>query len=174
VPNTEKVFSIFEPHTDLLKRGKAGKEVEFGHRVELHQIESGLLTRYVVHEKRLYEPGCVESAEENHKKIFGRAPGALSTDKGFHAPGVADAARAAGVKLVAIPKKGLRTPEEEKEELALLFKLAQAFRAGIEGAIPVRKRAYGLWRCLREGWAHFQSYVGAGSFAHNLAQLARG
>jgi transposase, IS5 family len=173
VCNDQKVMSIFEPHTELLKRGKAGKDVEFGHMLELHQIEGGLITHYEVHAKRPYEPGCVGPAIKNHVEIFGRAPKLMGTDKGFHAPGIADAAREAGVKMPAIPKKGMRTPAEEKHEHSVLFRLAQAFRAGIEGTISVLKRAYGLWRCLREGWAHYQSYIGAGIFAHNLARLAR-
>jgi IS5 family transposase len=169
----EKVLSIFEPHTELLKRGKAGKEVEFGHMVELHQIENGLITNYRVHERRPYEPSLVAQAIDEHTIIFGHAPKVLGADKGFHAPGVADAARAAGVRTAAIPKKGQRTALEERREHSLAFKLAQAFRAGIEGTISVLKRVYGLWRCLREGWDRYCSYIGAGIFSHNLARLAR-
>ena len=77
------------------------------------------------------------------------------------------------VKRVCVPKKGRRNEEEEKREHSRWFKLAQAFRAGIEGTISVLKRVFGLWRCLREGWAHFQSWVGSGVLAHNLVLLAR-
>ena len=78
-----------------------------------------------------------------------------------------------GVAEVCVPKKGRRNEEEVKKEHSRWFKLGQAFRAGIEGTISVLKRVYGLWRCLREGWVHFQSWVGTGVLAHNLVLLAR-
>ena len=78
-----------------------------------------------------------------------------------------------GVAQVCVPKKGRRNEAEEQRENSRWFKLGQAFRAGIEGAISVLKRVFGLRRCLREGWEHFQSWVGTGVLAHNLVLLAR-
>ena len=173
VPNAEKIFSIFEPHTELLIRGKAGKKVEFGHMVEVRQIEGGLITHYKTHAKRPAEPALLIKAVAEHKAVFGRVPEVCAGDKGFYSAEAVARAAALGVAEVCVPKKGRRNEEEEKREHSRWFKLAQAFRAGIEGTISVLKRVFGLWRCLREGWTHFQSWVGTGVLAHNLVLLAR-
>jgi IS5 family transposase len=173
VPNAEKIFSIFEEHTELLIRGKAGKKIEFGHMVEVRQIEGGLITHYAAHVKRPAEPPLLERAVAEHKDLFGRVPKVCAGDKGFYSQQSVADVMALGVKRVCVPKKGRRTEEEEQKEHSRWFKLAQAFRAGIEGTISVLKRVYGLWRCLREGWVHFQSWVGSGVLAHNLVLLAR-
>ena len=172
VPNAEKIFSLFEPHTELLIRGKAGKQVEFGHMVEVRQIEGGLITHYKAHAKRPAEPALLTQALLEHKKLFGHVPEMCAGDKGFYSAGAVACAAAMGVEEVCVPKKGRRNEEEEKTEHSRWFKLEQAFRAGIEGTISVLKRVFGLWRCLREGWAHFQSWVGSGVLAHNLVLLA--
>jgi transposase, IS5 family len=173
VPNAEKIFSIFEPHTELLIRGKAGKDVEFGHMVEVQQIEGGLITNYTVHEQRPVEPSLLEKAITRHREVFGHAPKECATDKGFYSPQAVAKAAELGVEKVCVPKKGRRNDEEETREKSRWFKLAQAFRAGIEGTISVLKRVFGWWRCLREGWNHFQSWAGTGVLAHNLVLLAR-
>jgi IS5 family transposase len=173
VPNNEKLFSIFEPHTELLIRGKANKPVEFGHMVELHQIEGGLISQYAVHLKRPAEPPLLQDGLLEHQKTFGRLPETCATDKGFYSADAMAKAQALGVKQICIPKKGRRDAVEERRERSGWFKLGQAFRAGIEGAISVLKRVFGLRRCLREGWTHFQSWVGSGVVAHNLVLLAR-
>jgi len=173
VANAEKIFSIFEPHTELLIRGKAGKELEFGHMVELEQIEGGLITNYSVHAKRPAEPPLLEKAIARHKEVFGHVPRVCAADKGFYEREAVAEVAAMGVAKVCVPKKGRRDEGEERRESSPWFKLAQAFRAGIEGTISVLKRVFGLWRCLREGWEHFQSWVGSGVLAHNLVLLAR-
>jgi IS5 family transposase len=173
VPNAEKIFSIFEPHTELLIRGKAGKDVEFGHMVEVQQIEGGLITHYTVHEKRPAEPPLLEKAIARHTEIFGRAPEVCASDKGFYSQQAVARAEELGVKKVCVPKKGRRNEEEETREKSRWFKLAQAYRAGIDGTISVLKRVFGWWRCLRDGWVHFRSWAGTGVLAHNLVLLAR-
>lgn len=173
VPNEEKIFSIFEPHTELIKRGKAGQEVEFGHMVEVQQVEGGLITGYTSHLKRPAEAGLIVPALHAHKNIFGRTPKLCATDKGFYSKETVEAAEALGVKTIAIPKKGSRNEAEDRWEHSRLFKLGQCFRAGIEAAFSYLKRVFGFDRCLREGFSRFESWVGAGVFAHNLVTLAK-
>jgi IS5 family transposase len=172
VPNSEKLFSIFEPHTELLIRGKAGKPVEFGHMVELHQVEGGLITGYAAHAQRPAEPGLLNGAVEKHNALFGRLPEVVAADKGFYAGQEVANLKKRGIKTVAIGKKGKRTEQEEQEEHGVLFKAAQRFRAGIEGAISTLKRSYRLRRCLSKGWERFENWVGAAIFARNLWWLA--
>ena len=174
VPYDRKLFSIFEPHTELLIRGKAGKELEFGHMVELQQIEGGLITGYQVYLQRPAEAPLLVPAVEAHRELFGHVPELCAADKGFSAQQELARVAELGVEKVCVAKKGRRNAEEEQREKSAWFKLGQAFRAGIEGTISVLKRVYGLRRCLREGWTHFQSWVGTGVLAHNLVLLASG
>ncbi len=173
VPNEKKLFSIFEPHTELLIRGKAGKELEFGHMIEINQVESGLISNYATHAKRPAEPALLEHAVLTHEKLFGDVPDVCAGDKGFYAKQTVVNVEKMGVKKVCVPKKGRRNQEEEKREKSFWFKAAQAFRAGIEGTVSVLKRAFGLRRCLREGFKRFESWVATGVLAHNLVLLAR-
>lgn len=174
VPNDEKLFSIFEPHTELLKRGRAGKEVEFGHMISIQQVEGKFITDYEVFEKKPVEYELVDGAIESHRQLFGKAPDVFAADKGFWESPLATERLGWQVPLVAIGKKGKRTAEETAHERSLPFRLAQNFRAGVEGSISFLKVVLGLWRCMNKGFEHFVSTVGATVFAHNLLNLARG
>jgi IS5 family transposase len=173
VPNDEKLFSIFEPHTELLKRGKAGKPIEFGHMVLLQQTGEKFISDFDVFEKKPVEHGLVNGVLASHKRTFGALPSTFTADKGFYENMDAIGKLEKKVELVAIAKKGARTDEEVAREHSLAFKLAQAFRAGIEGSISFLKRALRMHRCFNMGWEHYVSTVGATVFAHNLLVLVR-
>lgn len=173
VPNDEKIFSIFEPHTELLMRGKAGKPIEFGHMVALQQVEGCFITDYDVFEKRPVDYALVEPALECHRKAFGENPREFSADKGFYESREQIEKLEKEIEVVSIAKKGSRTEEETARETSRAFRLAQKFRAGIEGSISVLKRALRLCRCLNKGWEHYAATVGATIFAHNLLNLAK-
>lgn len=173
VPNDEKLFSIFEPHTELLKRGKAGKEVEFGHMILIQQVAEKLITDYDVFEKRPAEPGLLASALDSHKRLFRKLPDELATDKGFYKNMKTINKLEKKIGTVSIAKKGKRTPEEVERELDPFFRHAQRFRAGVEGTISYLKRVFRLFRVMKKGWPRFVAEVGATIFTHNLLILAR-
>jgi IS5 family transposase len=173
VANDEKLFSLFEPHTELLKRGKAGKPIEFGHMIELEQVEDKFITGYDVFAHKPVEHQLLEEALERHRALFGENPSWLAADKGYYANMKALAALEKEIEVVSIAKKGRRTAEEQEREADPIFRYAQAFRAGIEGSISFLKRMLRLARCHNKGWEHFVATVGATVFAHNLLVLAR-
>ena len=174
VPNEEKIFSIFEPHTELLKRGKAGKPIEFGHMVLFAQTQEKFITDFEVYEEKPVEHTLVDGVVERHVELFGATPATLAADKGFYeSPGQLESLRQE-IEVVAIGKKGKRTAEEEALEHSLAFKLGQAFRSGIEGTISYVKRCLRLYRCFAKGWQHYAATVSATIVAHNLLILARG
>ncbi len=173
VPNDEKLFSIFEPHTELLVRGKAGKNVEFGHMVQLQQVDGKFITDYEVFDQRPIEHELLEPALESHKKLFGHYPDELAGDKGYYESMDAIARLQCKVPMVSIAKKGRRTAEETEREHDPLFRLAQRFRAGVEGTISFLKRMLRLARCFNRSWEHFVSTIGQTVLAHNLLVLAR-
>ena len=174
VPNDQKLFSIFEPHTELLKRGKAGKPVEFGHMIQIQQVAQKFITDYEAFKNKPVEHQLLAPALQSHRALFGRYPEALAADKGYYES--TDAVKNLGrkVKLVAIGKKGRRTAEETEREHDPAFRHAQRFRAGVEGSISFLKRVLGLLRCFNKGWEHFAATVGATVFSHNLLILSRG
>ena len=174
VPNDEKLFSIFEPHTELLIRGKANKDVEFGHMVNICQVASKFITDYEVFEKKPVEYELIDAAIENHEKLFGGPPDVLAADKGYWQDSFTTERLRWQIALVSIAKKGNRTEEERAYERSLPFRLAQGFRAGVEGSISFLKRMLGLWRCMNKGFDHFVSTVASSVFAHNLLILSRG
>jgi IS5 family transposase len=172
VPNDEKLFSVFEPHTELLKRGKAGKPVEFGHMIQIQQVEEKFITDYGVFDQKPVEPQLLETALDSHRTLFGVDPTRLAADKGYFEQNVVTELEKR-IATVSIAKKGKRTAEQLEREHDPVFRHAQRFRAGVEGTISFLKRVLGLSRCFTKGWAHFQATVGASIFTHNLLILAR-
>ena len=172
VPNDEKLFSIFEPHTELLKRGKAGKPIELGHMVEIEQVAQKFITHYAVYEHKPIEHQLVGPALDHHKKLFGHDPEWLAADKGYYLTEQMEALRER-VEVVSIAKKGKRTAEETRREEDPLFRHAQRFRAGIEGTISFLKRTLGMFRCCNKTWEHYEATIGLTVLAHNLLTLSR-
>jgi transposase, IS5 family len=172
VPNHEKLFSIFEPHTELLKRGKAGKNIEFGHMIQIQQVAEKFITDFEVFPEKPTEPTLLRPALSSHEKLFGYVPDEITADKGYWSAEHIDEIRG-DVKLVSISKMGRRNRLEEEREHDPFFRLAQAFRAGVEGSISFLKRCLGLARCMNKGWRHYASTIGAAVVAHNLLVLAR-
>jgi IS5 family transposase len=174
VPNDRKLFSIFEPHTELLKRGKAGKEIEFGHMIQIQQVREKFIAEYEAFEKRPVEHQLVQPALQRHRRLFGEAPRQLTADKGYYESVDRLAELRSQISVVAIGKKGRRTPEETEWETDPAFRHAQRFRAGVEGTISFLKRILGLTRCFNKGWEHFAATAGQTVFSHNLLILSRG
>ena len=173
VPNEAKLFSIFEPHTELLMRGKAGKPIEFGHMIQIQQVQEKFITDYDVFDKRPVDYELIEPAIESHKKLFGAYPRTVAADKGYWENREAAEELREQIDLVSIAKKGQRTEEEAQREMDPMFRHAQRFRAGVEGTISFLKRILGMARCYNKGWEHYVCTIGATIFAHNLLILTR-
>jgi IS5 family transposase len=173
VPAGEKIYSIFEPHTALIKRGKAGKAVEFGHKVFLAESARGLITQYLVLDGNPSDEDHVKGSLQRHKTTFGHPPKLLADDRGFYSPANIKACEEEGVLVTCIPQRGgKKTPEREAFEKSAVFKNGQRFRAGIEGRISVLFRGRGMKRCLAEGREGIEMLVGAAVLANNLMRIA--
>ena len=165
VPASERVFSIFEPHTELIKRGRREKPVEFGHAVLLCQTPEKFITDYEVFEKRPADCTLTGQVIERHEKRFGKRPEVVAADKGFCPDAVKYAELEEQVGTLAIPRR-------MKDFADKVLAMWQAFRAGIEGTISGLKRAFRLARCFYRGFKHFQGAIGLAVFSHNLIVLA--
>jgi len=165
VPAAERVFSIFEEHTELIKRGRRGKPVEFGHKVLLCETMEKFITDYEVYEQQQVDCDLTEPVILRHEKLFGTRPEVVAADKGFCPEQTKFEKLAELVETLAIPR---RMRDFVDKALATW----QAFRAGIEGTISGLKRAFRLIRCFFRGFRSFSSAVGLGVFCHNLIVLA--
>jgi IS5 family transposase len=174
VPTADKIYSIFEPHTDLIKRGKTNRPIEFGHKVFLAESAHGLITQYRVLDGNPSDENHVPSSLDNHRNMFGSAPETYATDRGFHNSSNEKVCRDAGVTSPSIPQRGgQKTPERAATEKTPAFKQAQRFRAGIEGTISVLLRGRGMRRCLGRGKERFELLIGAAVLTNNLMRIAR-
>jgi len=173
VPAAQKLYSIFETHTDMIKRGKVYKPVEFGHKVLLVESRIGLITDYRVLDGNPVDSDQLLPSVERHLERFGKAPDVLAGDRGFHDSAHCAEVHRRGVNLVAIPQRGgQKSAEQEQFEHSRPFKRAQAFRSGVEGRISVLFRGRGMKRCLWSGPERFELFVAAAVLANNLMVIA--
>jgi len=173
VPANQKLYSIFETHTDMIMRGKVQKPVEFGHKVLLVESRIGLITDYRVLDGNPVDRDLLLPAVDRHLERFAQAPDVLAGDRGFHDTAGCATLHRRGVKLVAIPQRGgKKTAEQERFEKSRPFKRAQAFRSGVEGRISVLFRGRGMKRCPWSGRERFELFVAAAVLANNLMVIA--
>ena len=132
VPTAEKIYSIFEPHTDLIKRGKVQTPIEFGHKVFLAESARGLITQYEVLDGNPPDEQHVVVSLQRHRQTFGDVPKLYGSDRGFFSEQNVTSCKQQGVKVVCIPQRGgTKTPKREAYEKSRDFKDGQRFRAGM-------------------------------------------
>ena len=170
VPHQEKVFSIFETHTDIIIKG--ARDIQYGHKLNITTGKSGLVLDVYVEEGNPADTARLCPMIERQKEIYGRVPRQVAADGGYACRDNLTQAKEKGVKDVAFQKKcGLKI--EEMAKSSWVYKKLCDFRAGIEGNISCLKRRYGLSRCLWKGADRFKSYVWSSTVAYNLMVLAR-
>ena len=171
MPAAEKIVSIFEPHTDIICRGKTNRPVEFGHKVWLDEVDGGIVSDYRILEGNPNDTKQWCPSLDHHVELFGRPPRQASADRGvYSAPNDAYAEKI-GVKRVILPKPGYKSEERRQYEKQRWFKRGRHFHAGVEGRISVLKRKHGMDRCLYHGDDGFGRYVGWSVIAGNLAVM---
>jgi IS5 family transposase len=173
VPAADRVFSIFEPHTELLKRGKARKPVEFGHMVTIGQTAEKFISFYNVEERSRHDIQVGNEALRAHKRIFGVYPDAFAADKNYYGGPLHREKWERKIETYAVGKKGRRDKMETEREHGMVFRLLQKFRAGCEGSISVLKRVFGLYRSLFRSFKSYASSIGSIVFCHNLVVYSR-
>jgi transposase, IS5 family len=173
VSATDKLVSVFEPHTAVIRRGKLPTPTEFGAKVMLDEVDGGLVTRYVILDGNPPDATELPASLDHHRLQFGHPPHTAAADRAFSTTTNEQYAAEAGVRCVAIPKPGKCSAQRRAWEQRPAFRHAARFRAGIEGRISVLKRAFGLRRCRYHGVAGMERWVGWGILTHNLRQISR-
>jgi len=161
-----KVVSVFEPHTEILRKGKLAKPTEFGRLVKIQEAEAQFITDYQVCERGLSDRALWVPALDRHLALFGRPPHLAVADGGFASPANEDAARERRVRHVVLP----RHPRETRSRAA---RAALRWRTGSEGRISALKRRHGLRRCRYRGESGMQRWIGLGVIANDLLVLGR-
>ena len=169
----EKIVSIFEPHTEIIRKGKAGKPNEFGKLVQVQEAENQFITHYEISEHRPADQRLLIPAVENHQRKLGRVPRLLAADAGYYSRANEDAVKELGVDYVSIPNRSTRSEERRKLEKRPWFKNGQKWRTGCEGRISALKRRHGLARCRYHGLSGMQRWVGLGVIADNLINIGK-
>jgi IS5 family transposase len=176
----DKVFSLFEAHTEAIRKGKAAKPTEFGKLLRVQEAEHQIVVDYEIYDKRPEDQSLVVPTIEAHLRVFGRPPQLLAADRGFWSAANKRTAKERGVKRVCIPALGKLTIEQAAEQRQRWFRRGQRWRVGCEGRISVLKRRDGLARCRYHGMAGMRRWVSWGVVSNNLwvlmksAQSARG
>jgi transposase, IS5 family len=170
VPASEKLVSLFEPHTDIIVKG--GRDVQYGHKLNFTTGKSGLILDAVIEDGNPADSARFIPMIERNAEIYGGPARQSSADGGYASQNNLKQAKALGVKDVAFSKRR-ELKVEDMVKSKWVYKKLRNFRAGIEAGISCLKRAYGLGRCTWRGLDHFKSYVWASVVANNLAIFAR-
>ena len=173
VPASAKLVSLFEPHTAIVRRGKAHLPAEFGRKIVLDEVDGGLITRYAVMAGNPPDAPELPTSLAHHQARFGRAPAVLTADRAFFTLDNDQLARTLRIGSIALPRKGPLTVTARETRHRAAFRRAYRWRAGIEGRISVLKRRFGLDRCRYHGEAGMERWVGWALLAHNLRQISR-
>lgn len=171
--HANKLVSLFETATQIIRKGKSSKPTEFGRLIKIQEAENQIITDYEVCDQRPADSTLLIKSIEAHQQKLGRVPDTLATDAGFSSPTNETAAVKMGVKRVSIPNRSTKSVERRALQRKRWFRQAQAWRTGCEGRISVLKRRHGLNRCRYRGDDGMKRWVGLGVIADNLINIGK-
>jgi transposase, IS5 family len=166
-----KILSMFEPDTEVIRKGKASKPTEFGKMVKIQEAENQIVTHFEVFDRRPSDSDLLTPSIEKHKELLDRVPDLVAADAGFFSAANETAARKLGVKQVAVPSRSTKSEKRKQEQKKPWFKKAQKWRTGCEGRISVLKRRHGLNRSRYKGTQGMNRWVGLGVMADNMINI---
>ncbi|HSL72536.1 MAG TPA: ISNCY family transposase [Longimicrobiales bacterium] len=168
-----KIVSLFEPHTEVIRKGKAAKPTEFGKMIKIQEAEGQIVTHYEVYEQRPSDADLLIPALQAHQRQLGRLPRLVTADAAFFSARNETVAHSMGVKRVSIPNRSTKSEERRQLQKKRWFRNAQKWRTGSEGRISVVKRRHGLDRCRYPGQHGMKRWVGLGVIGDNLINIGR-
>lgn len=170
VPATEKIVSLFEPHTDIIIKGY--RDIEYGHKINLATDKSGLITAMMIEKGNPCDTERFIPLIEMHQAVYGCLPQTTIADGGYASRANLTQGKTLGIKQVAFhKKKGISVSAMGVKEKTL--KKLRNFRAGIEGNISELKRAFGAAKALWKGEDGFMAFVWSSVISYNLTRLVR-
>jgi IS5 family transposase len=166
-----KILSIFEPSTEVIRKGKASKPNEFGKMVKIQEAENRIVIAFEVYDKRPSDSDLPIPSLEIHRELMGRTPHLVAGDAGFYSSKNEAKAQEMGVKSVSVPNRSTKSPARRQHQKKRWFKKGQKWRTGCEGRISLLKRRHGLTRSRYKGSAGMKRWVGLGVIADNLINI---
>lgn len=168
-----KLVSLFEPDTEIIRKGKASKPTEFGKLVKLQEAENQIIIAYEVYEQRPNDKDLLVPAVQTHERRLDRTPELVAGDAGFYSAQGEAEIRNMGVKRISIPNHSTKSAERRRHQKQRWFRKGQKWRTGCEGRISVLKRRHGLNRCRYKGTAGMKRWVGLGVISDNLINMSQ-
>jgi IS5 family transposase len=168
-----KIVSVFEPSTEVIRKGKASKPTEFGKMVKVQEAENQVVIDFEVYDRKPSDSDLLIPAIEAHQQLTGRTPDLVAADAGFYSAKNEAKAQEIGVKHVSVPNRSTKSEERKRHQKQRWFKNAQKWRTGCEGRISLLKRRHGLSRSRYKGDAGMKRWVGLGIIADNLINVGR-
>lgn len=168
-----KVLSLFEEHSQVIRKGKAHKPTEFGRLVRIDEVENGIVSNYAVAGGNPSDGEQWAPALSQHRTQFGRAPRMATADRGYWSAKNERFAREQGVERIVLPARGRLSETRVKLQKNRWFRRALSWRGGIEGRIGTLKHRFSMLRATYKGERGFDRYVGWCVIAQNLVSIAR-
>jgi transposase, IS5 family len=168
-----KILSLFEVHTQVIRKGKPDKATEFGRLVRIDEVENGIVSGYQVQEGNPADTNAWMPALTQHRALFGQVPRLATADRGYFSADNECQALALGVEKVALPGRGRLSPTRARRQKQRWFQRALRWRAGSEATISTLKHPFSMWPATYKGDTGFQRYVGWSIITKNLFTIAR-
>jgi IS5 family transposase len=168
----DQLLSLFETHTQVIRKGKAHKPDEFGRLVRIDEVENGMVSGYQVLEGNPDDTTAWVPALKQHQACFGRASEMATGDRGFFSAQNQREAQALGVQKVALPGRGRLSTEPARKQKQRWFRRALRWPAGCEAIIGTLKNPFSMWRATYKGDPGFQRYLGGCVISTNLFSIA--
>jgi hypothetical protein len=172
VPHTEKIFSIFEPETELINKGKQPQPIQFGHQVLVAEDSVGLIVYYEVMGNGVTDAARAVPVVKELQKRYGKKVQRVSFDRGFHSPENQEEL----ARLLAepcLPAKGAEQGRRQQQEASVAFREARQNHPGVESAIGALQRGNDMERCRDRTYQGYQRYIGLGVLGRNLLVLGK-
>lgn len=169
----DKVLSMFETHTEAIRKGKASKPTEFGKLVKIQEAEAQFITDYEVCATRVSDQDLWVPSLKAHETLFAHVPHLAVADAGFSSGANQRFATEMGVRRVVLPRSGVLSAKRRAHQHQRWFRRALKWRTGCEGRISALKRRHGLDRCRYRGLDGMERWVGFGVIANDLLALGR-
>lgn len=166
-----KIVSVFEPETEVIRKGKASKPTEFGKMVKIQEAENQIITNFEVFDERPSDSDLLVSSVQKHQELLGVTPQMVAADAGFFSAANEAAVKNLGVKRVSVPSRSTKSSKRKQDQKKRWFKKAQKWRTGCEGRISVLKRRHGLNRSRYKGAHGIKRWVGLGIIADTVIHI---
>jgi IS5 family transposase len=167
-----RIVSLHDADARPIVKGRLGKPVQFGYKAQLVDNDDGVIVDHNIEQGNPPDAPMLEPAIKRIKRRTGRAPRAVTADRGYGEQSVEDDLRDAGVRYVVLPTKGRPTTARRQVENRRAFRKMVRWRTGCEGRISCAKRDFGLSRTRIDGLAGARTWCGHGVFAHNLVKIS--